>query len=292
MNTEIKNTTEMLQEYIRYIQDDTQVKKIPTNFNRLDNLLNGGLPNGLITLGAIPSLGKTTFTLQLADNMASMENTKVLFFSLEMSLFDLMSKSLSRLSFTNDDLENYTYDDLLSNNEDIDYNNLFERYTPIANNLYIIDNTYNIDTIKNCIVEFRENNPNSNIVVVIDYLQYITCGNNGNDKQVIDMITKRLKELSKQLNLVIVAISSLNRANYCGNITMESFKESGSIEYTSDILIGLEYTNINGNDRDMEARKNPRRITLNLLKNRSGALCKINMDLTANYSTVFGNQIL
>ena len=163
----------MLQEYIRYIQDDTQVKKIPTNFNRLDNLLNGGLPNGLITLGAIPSLGKTTFTLQLADNMASMENTKVLFFSLEMSLFDLMSKSLSRLSFTNDDLENYTYDDLLSNNEDIDYNNLFERYTPIANNLYIIDNTYNIDTIKNCIVEFRENNPNSNIVVVIDYLQYI-----------------------------------------------------------------------------------------------------------------------
>jgi len=287
VNTEIKNTTEMLQEYIRYIQDDTQVKKIPTNFNRLDNLLNGGLPNGLITLGAIPSLGKTTFTLQLADNMAIMENTKVLFFSLEMSLFDLMSKSLSRLSFTNDDIENYTYDELLSNNEDIDYNNLFERYTPIANNLYIIDNTYNIDNIKNCIVEFRENNPNSNIVVVIDYLQYITCGNNGNDKQVIDMITKRLKELSKQLNLVIVAISSLNRANYSGNITMESFKESGSIEYTSDILIGLEYTNNNGIDRDMEARKNPRRITLNILKNRYGALGKINMDFNTTYSTFF-----
>ena len=287
VNTEIKNTTEMLQEYIRYIQDDTQVKKIPTNFNRLDNLLNGGLPNGLITLGAIPSLGKTTFTLQLADNMASMENTKVLFFSLEMSLFDLMSKSLSRLSFTNDDIDNYTYDELLSNNEDIDYNGLFERYTPIANNLYIIDNTYNIDNIKNCIVEFRENNPNSNIVVVIDYLQYITCGNNGNDKQVIDMITKRLKELSKQLNLVIVSISSLNRANYSGNITMESFKESGSIEYTSDILIGLEYTNNNGNDRDMEARKNPRRITLNVLKNRYGALGKINMDFNTTYSTFF-----
>ena len=287
VNTEIKNTTEMLQEYIRYIQDDTQVKKIPTNFNRLDNLLNGGLPNGLITLGAIPSLGKTTFTLQLADNMASMENTKVLFFSLEMSLFDLMSKSLSRLSFTNDDIENYTYDELLSNKEDINYNNLFERYTPIANNLYIIDNTYNIDNIRNCIVEFRENNPNSNIVVVIDYLQYITCGNNGNDKQVIDMITKRLKELSKQLNLVIVAISSLNRANYSGNITMESFKESGSIEYTSDILIGLEYTNNGSNDRDMEARKNPRRITLNVLKNRYGALGKINMDFNTTYSTFF-----
>ena len=94
MNTELKNTTDTLQDYLSYIQDDTQVKKIRTGFDKLDNLLNGGLPNGLITLGAIPSLGKTTFALQVADNMASMENTKVLFFSLEMSKFDLISKSL------------------------------------------------------------------------------------------------------------------------------------------------------------------------------------------------------
>lgn len=285
MNNEIRNTTELIQDYIKYIQDDTQVKKLATNFTKLDNLLNGGLPYGLITLGAITSLGKTTFTLQLADNMASMGNTKVLFFSLEMSLFDLMSKSLSRLSFVNDDLTNYTYDDLLSNNEEIDYNTIFERYAPIGNNLYIIDNIYDMRNIERCIAEFRENTPTSNIVVVIDYLQYISCGNNANDKQAIDLITKRLKELSKQLNLVIVAISSLNRANYSGNITMESFKESGSIEYTSDILIGLEYTNNNGSDRDMEARKNPRRITLNILKNRYGALGKINFDFNTTYST-------
>ena len=83
LNSEIRNTTELLQDYIKYIQDDTQVKKLATNFTKLDNLLNGGLPYGLITLGAITSLGKTTFTLQLADNMASMENTKVLFFSFQ-----------------------------------------------------------------------------------------------------------------------------------------------------------------------------------------------------------------
>ena len=88
---ELKNITDMIQEYMLYIQDDKRIKKIPTNFTKLDNLLNGGFPYGLITLGAIPSLGKTTFTLQLADNIASMENTKVLFFSLEMSIFDLMS---------------------------------------------------------------------------------------------------------------------------------------------------------------------------------------------------------
>ena len=139
--------------------------------------------------------------------------------------------------------------------------------------------------IETCIMDFRENNIEENIVVMIDYLQYIMCDDNGNDKQVIDMITKRLKELSKTFNLVVIAISSLNRANYNGSITMESFKESGSIEYTSDILIGLEYTNNNPNDREMETRKNPRRITLNILKNRYGALGKINFDFNTTYST-------
>lgn len=287
MNTDIKNTTDILQEYINYIKDDTKIKRIPTCFNRLDNILSGGLPIGLITLGAIPSLGKTTFILQLADNISSLDNTKVLFFSLEMSKFDLISKSLSRLSYVSDELENYTFDDLLSNKEDVDYNALFERYTPLADNLYIIDNIYDMKSIESCIAEFRDNNTSENIVVIIDYLQYILCGNNGSDKQVIDMITKRLKELSKILNLSVVAISSLNRANYSGCITMESFKESGSIEYTSDILIGLEYTNNNANDRDMEARKNPRRITLTILKNRYGALGKVNMDFYTTYHTFF-----
>ena len=285
MNNEIKNTTDILQEYINYIKDDSKIKRIPTCFNRLDYILSGGLPNGLITIGAIPSLGKTTFILQLADNISVLDNTKVLFFSLEMSKFDLISKSLSRLSYVSDDVENYTFDDLLSNKEDVDYKALFERYTPLADNLYIIDNIYDLRSIESCIAEFRDNNPSENIVVIIDYLQYILCGNNGSDKQVIDMITKRLKELSKILNLSVIAISSLNRANYGGGITMESFKESGSIEYTSDILIGLEYTNNNANDRDMEARKNPRRITLTILKNRYGALGKVNYDFFTTHHT-------
>lgn len=77
MNNNLKNTTDILQEYINYIKDDTKIKRIPTCFNRLDNILSGRLPIGLITLGTIPSLGKTTFILQLADNISSLDNTKV-----------------------------------------------------------------------------------------------------------------------------------------------------------------------------------------------------------------------
>ena len=285
MNTELRNTTDILEDYLSYIQDDKQVKKVRTGFNKLDNLLNGGLPNGLITLGAIPSLGKTTFALQVADNMASMENTKVLFFSLEMTRFDIISKSLSRLSYLTDELENYTFDDLLSNNDDVDFTTLLSKYEPIANNLYTIDYIYDIRDIEAFIRQFNDLHKNENIIVIIDYLQYILCGNNGNDKQVIDTMTKRLKELAKDLNICIIEISSLNRTNYSGSITMESFKESGSIEYTSDILMGLEYVNNGANEREYEAKRNPRKITLSVIKNRYGALGKINFDFYTTYHT-------
>lgn len=285
MDIEIKNTTEILQDYLNYIQDEVKIKKTPLGFEKIDKLLNGGLPNGLITLGAIPSLGKTTFMLQVADNMASLENTKVLFFSLEMSRYNLISKSLSRLTYLNENLQDLTYDELEFNNENVDFNSILADYEPIANNLYTIDYIYDIRDIVAFITQFRECNANSNVVVIIDYLQYILCGG-GNDKQAIDLITKRLKELSKSLGITIVAFSSLNRANYDGTITMESFKESGSIEYTSDILMGLEYTNkITSNDRDYEAKKNPRKVSLNIIKNRYGALGKVNLEFNMKYST-------
>lgn len=285
MDIEIKNTTEILQDYLNYIQDEVKIKKTPLGFEKIDKLLNGGLPNGLITLGAIPSLGKTTFMLQVADNMASLDNTKVLFFSLEMSRYNLISKSLSRLTYLNENLQDLTYDELEFNNENVDFDSILADYEPIANNLYTIDYIYDIRDIVAFITQFRECNDDSNIVVIIDYLQYILCGG-GNDKQAIDLITKRLKELSKSLGITIVAISSLNRANYDGTITMESFKESGSIEYTSDILMGLEYTNkITSNDRDYEAKKNPRKVSLNIIKNRYGALGKVNLEFNMKYST-------
>jgi len=285
VSNNITSTTNILKDYLDYIKDDTKAKKTPTYFNKLDSVLNGGLTNGLITIGAIASLGKTTFILQIADNMAQRENTKVLFFSLEMTRYDIITKSLSRLSYQIDAQNSYTFDDIISNSDKVDYEAILEAYKPIANNIYIIDNIYDIKAIEDYILTFKQNNPKDNIVVIIDYLQYILCNASTSDKQVVDFIVKRLKEISKVNNITIIAISSLNRANYSGGITMESFKESGSIEYTSDILMGLEYTNNNGIDRDNEARKNPRRISLKIIKNRYGALGVINYDFNTMYHT-------
>ena len=202
-----------------------------------------------------------------------------------MTRYDIITKSLSRLSYQIDTQNNYTFDDLISNSDKVDYKALLEAYKPIANNIYIIDNLYDIREIEAYILNFKNNNPKANIIVIIDYLQYILCKASTNDKQMIDIITKELKEISKTNNITIIAISSLNRANYSNGITMESFKESGSIEYTSDILIGLEYTNNMGSDREYEARKNPRKISLKIIKNRYGALGVINYDFNTMYHT-------
>ena len=61
-----------------------------------------------------------------------------------MTKFDIISKSLSRLSYLADDVNNYTFDDLLSNDEKVDYDALLIKYEPIANNLYTIDYIYDL----------------------------------------------------------------------------------------------------------------------------------------------------
>ena len=84
--------------YLDEIKRSSRYPVKKTGFKLLDNELNGGIREGLYFIGAIPSLGKTTFTLQLADNIAK-QNNKVIIFSLEQSRFELVSKAISRLTY-------------------------------------------------------------------------------------------------------------------------------------------------------------------------------------------------
>ena len=79
------------------------------------------------------------------------------------------------------------------------------------------------------------------------------------------------KKIATTFELPVIVISSFNRASYQTQASMESFKESGEIEYYSDTLIGLQYS---GMDRDVDLenlkRKDPRDIAVKILKNRNG----------------------
>ena len=109
-------------------------------------------------------------------------------------------------------------------------------------------------------------------VVIIDYLQILApCLDRATDKQNTDKAVLELKRLSRDSKTPVIAVSSFNRASYDAPVTMAAFKESGAIEYSSDVLIGLQFAGA-GKDIDLNEarRKDPREIELVILKSRNG----------------------
>lgn len=92
------------------------------------------------------------------------------------------------------------------------------------------------------------------------------------DKQNTDKAVMEMKRISRDYKIPVIGISSFNRTNYSVGVTMEAFKESGAIEYSSDVLIGLQLKGAGekGFDATEEKKKNPREIELVILKNRNG----------------------
>jgi len=277
---------------------------IPTGFSYLDELLGGGFYEGLYTIGAISSLGKTTFMLQIADYIAN-QGQCVLFFSLEMSRMELMLKTLSRHTYlivteNNNEstlnstkrTDNYSLSNAMTTNKirqfirnGKEYPNDFEvfskavdKYKEYASNKRIVERTRKIG-----IREVKEEIENTikttgkTPIVIIDYLQALAPENDRNtEKQNVDIAMTELKAISRDYRTNVFVISSLNRSNYKVPISFEAFKESGSIEYASDVVLGLQYNGVGENDFDfLEAsRKEIREIELVLLKNRNGVIAK------------------
>ena len=280
-----------LQAFINGIEDSVNTPYIPTGFTALDSILEGGLYEGLYIMGAISSLGKTTLVTQIADQIAE-AGGDVLIFSLEMARSEIMAKSISRLTML----------DVLQNNGDIknakttrgittgsryakysrEENELIQRaitaYGEYANHIYIHEGVGDIgadqirETVKQHIL-FTGKKP----VIIIDYLQILAPADiRATDKQNTDKAVLELKRISRDYKLPVIGISSFNRASYKEEVTMEAYKESGAIEYSSDVLIGLQLKGAGKKDFNAnEAKqKNPREVELVVLKNRNGATGK------------------
>lgn len=228
----------------------------PTGFESLDALLDGGLYPGLYVMGALSSLGKTTFVLQLADNVAA-SGRDVLIFSLEMARKELIAKSISRLTFTHcmekdgNTRNAKTTRGILS---PVRYNkyrpeelklifDAVKSYKAYAGHIYITEAMGDVG-----VKEIRERVKKQiritgkPPVIVIDYLQILTPADmKATDKQNTDRAVTELKRISRDYGIPVIAISSFNRENYNAPVNLASFKESGAIEYSSDALIGLQY---------------------------------------------------
>ena len=280
-----------LKEFINGIDENANTTYIPTRFKALDTVLDGGLYEGLYIVGAISSLGKTTFVTQMCDQIAE-SGQEILIFSLEMARTELMAKSISRLTFL-DVLKNAGRIQDAKTARGITTGSRYARYSQVekdliqraidtygryAENIFIHEGIGDIGT-----EQIRETvNKHISItgrkpVVLIDYLQILAPTNDrATDKQNTDKAVLELKRISRDFKIPVIAISSFNRDNYSSPVSMQSYKESGAIEYSSDILIGLQLKGAGKKEFDVtEAKaKNPREIELVILKNRNGATGK------------------
>lgn len=284
-------------EFINGVHDRACTSCIPTGFRRLDEVLDGGLFDGLYVFGAISSLGKTTFVLQIADQIAQ-SGQDVLIFSLEMARTELMAKSISRLTLMSGNHRNAkTTRGITVGSRYADYSvqeletieNAVERYRAYARNIFIHEGVGDIGTAQiRAEIERHMRVMGRKPVVVIDYVQILAPADiRATDKQNTDKAVLELKRISRDFKLPILGISSFNRMSYKEAVTMSAFKESGSLEYGSDVLIGLQLKGAGEENFDMDLAKqaDPRRIEIVILKNRNGATGKhIDFDFYAKFN--------
>lgn len=284
------STAHHIHEFMGAIAESVNTPAIPTGYQDLDGVLSGGLYGGrLYAIGAISSLGKTTFILQMADQIAQL-GKDVLIFSLEMSRAELMAKSISRLTFqlSNNGAKGKpkTSLDITDGSRYTKYgkedmsliNKAIEHYGGYARRIFINEGCAGLEdlgvkdiekTIKEHIA-LTGNKP----VVFIDYLQILKPNNErATDKQNMDKAVRALKRLSMEHKIPVVCVSSFNREAYKKEVQLEAFKESGNIEYSSDIVIGMQFTGTGtkGFDINKESKKPEREVELVLLKSKTGS---------------------
>ncbi len=253
-----------------------------TGYSNLDAKMS--LYPGLYVLGAISSLGKTTFCGQMADQLA-FAGEHVFYFSLEQTRLELVTKGLSRLMAQADMRSALTSMEIRRGMSSEGLKAAREVYVSRGKNEYIVECGFdtNVDVIVGTVKDYISRT-GVKPVVMVDYLQIITpVSTHQTTKDVVDYNVRALKKLQTENDLVVLVISSLNRQNYLTPIDFSSFKESGGIEYTADVIWGLQLSIMNEELFDREAKlkakreavkeakaAHPREIELVCLKNRYG----------------------
>lgn len=262
-----------------------------TGFANID-LEAGSIYAGLYVVGGISSVGKTTFVSQIADQMAA-QGQHVLFFSMEQSRLEMVSKSISRQTAKNDLQTAVSSLQIRTGAQGASITKGIADYVQnVGDRVSIIEGNFNctVSFIGDYTRQYIVHNGGVKPVIIVDYMQVLQAekdpetGRKLTDtKQIVDYNVTQLKRLSRSLEIPIFVISSVNRSNYLTPIDFEAFKESGGIEFTADVVWGLQLSAIHDPIFDKEGKIKekrekiaqakeamPRDIELVCLKNRYG----------------------
>jgi replicative DNA helicase len=207
--------------FITDIEKFKTYKDKKTGFSNLDSEMNG-LYAGLYVVGGISSVGKTTFIHQLGDQLAE-QGDHIIYFSLEQSKLELVSKSLARITAKQDYNNAVSGISIRSGYIPEQVIKAAEAYQEIAKRVNIIEGNFNttVESMRAYIERYMLFN-RVKPVVIIDYLQIIPGDPRLGDKQRVDNIVTELKRISRDFDITVFVISSLNRGNYLAPVDFET----------------------------------------------------------------------
>lgn len=218
--------------------DEEEMNKgVPTGFHGIDSRISGFQPSDLIIIAARPSMGKTSFALNLAQNASIKYGKSIGIFSLEMSKEQLVDRLFaSMLSVDSWKLQRGKLDD-----------SDFQNMGPIMDELSKA-NIFIDDSVASSLPELRAKARRLQMehgldMIVVDYIQLMSTGNPSyaaNRVNEISEISRSLKQLGRELHIPIIALSQLSRAveSRPGNIpVLSDLRESGSIEQDADMVM-------------------------------------------------------
>ena len=283
-NQNISNTTELLSEIFLKLKENSfkpKLSGLPSGFYDLDSLIQGFQSSDLIIIAGRPSTGKTALCLNLALNILKNSKLPVLFFSLEMSKEQLIYRLISSEAKIN--LIKLRNNNLYKQ----EWIMLSQSIKNLSRLSFFIDDSANLSiqnirtTIKKIIFE-----QNKIGLIIIDYLQLMQNTNSKLESRVqeLSQITRSLKNIAREFNVPLIALSQLNR-NVETRINkrpiLSDLRESGSIEQDADLVLMLS----KHNDLNLDANNQNQITELIVAKQRNGPTGTIKLNFNTNYVT-------
>lgn len=247
---------------------------VPSGYTSIDRVTSGWQRSDLVILAARPAMGKTSFVLSMARNMAVEHNQTIAVFSLEMSCVQLVNRLISaETELGSDKIKN-------GNLTPDEWVMLESRIKKLVDAPMFIDETPAISVFELRAKARRLKTQHDLKLIIIDYLQLMSggAGSNGSREQEVSMISRSLKALAKDLDVPIIALSQLNRSveSRSGNRPqLSDLRESGAIEQDADMVLFIHRPEYFGITEDEEGNSTKNMAEIIFAKNRNGATCTV-----------------
>ncbi len=256
---------------------------IPCGISELDKTLTGLNKSDLIILGARPGMGKTSFALNIARNVAVNAGKTVCFFSLEMSRDQLAQRLLSNEAAIE---SSHLRDSSLMT--DAEWARLAQASEQLSKTNIFLDETPSI-TVPEMKAKLRRLNPTPDLVI-IDYLGLMRSATTKENRvQEVSDITRNLKIMAKELKIPVLVCAQLSRGTEVKGKShkpaLSDLRESGSIEQDADIVLFLyreKYYEVE--NTDPESASDPNSAECIVAKNRHGEIKTIPLYWDGQYT--------